>query len=73
MWSCSLFRILEERGTSREAVQAGVRIWEQNTCLKFQEKTGHFIGPHIQVWFFSSFCSLICVFSLFEGRGTFLD
>jgi hypothetical protein len=42
------YRIMEERGTSRAAVQAGVHIWEQNTCLRFIEKTGPTMGPHLQ-------------------------
>lgn len=42
------YRILEERGASREAVQAGIRLWEQNTCIKFVEKSAPVLGPHIQ-------------------------
>ncbi|KAI6170121.1 Zinc metalloproteinase [Aphelenchoides besseyi] len=42
-----LFRIPQERGADREAVLAGVKLWETATCLRFEERREALIQPHI--------------------------
>ncbi|KAI6230387.1 Zinc metalloproteinase [Aphelenchoides fujianensis] len=42
-----LFRIPEDRGADRASVLEGVRLWEETTCLRFEERREALIQPHL--------------------------